>query len=109
MFTDAAAGDRTVRQLVPRVRLFVDEEYDARFPARRGARVRVLLADGGERAVDVPDRSGSPESPLSAARLADKFVAAAAPVLGASAADVHAAVLALDLDLPVSSLPVGPK
>ena len=106
MFTDAAVGDPVVDQLVSRVRVLVDEEYDARFPAHRGARVRVVLADGDERVCDVPDRSGSPELPLSAERLADKFVATAAPVLGAGAADVHAAVLALDLDAPVSALPV---
>lgn len=106
MFTDAAASDPTVQQLVSRVRLAVDEEYDARFPAHRGARVRVAFTDGGERVCDVPDRSGSPERPLSEERLADKFIATAAPVLGESAADVHAVVVTLDLNMPVSSLPV---
>ena len=109
MFSDAAASDPTVQRLVPRVHLAVDEEYDARFPARRGARVRVVFADGGEKMCDVPDRSGSPERPLSAGRLADKFVNTASPVLGAGAADLHAAVLTLDLDMPGSSLPVQPE
>jgi len=108
MFTDAAITDGAVRRMVPRVRLHVDEEYDARFPAHRGARVRVLLADGTEVVRDVPDRSGSPERPLTADRLAEKFVATAGPVLGDAAADVHAAVLGLDLMAPAAALPVRP-
>lgn len=109
MFGDDAPADPIVQHLVPRVRLSVDETYDARFPAHRGARVRAELAGGDVRVCDVPDRSGSPERPLSAERLADKFAATAAPVLGARAADVYATVLALDPNLPVSSLPVRPS
>ena len=67
LFSAAAPTDPDVERLVPRVRLAVDEEFDRRFPARRGARVRVVLADGRQLTVDVPDRSGSPERPLSAA------------------------------------------
>jgi 2-methylcitrate dehydratase PrpD len=107
MFTDAAVSDAAVQRLVPRVRLAVDEDYDARFPAHRGARVQVVLSDGAVHTVDVPDRSGSPERPLSAARMASKFVATSAPVLGESAQSVYDAVLALDLDAPVGSLPLN--
>ena len=108
MFTEAAVADPAVRRLVPRVRLSVDDEYDARFPAHRGARVRVVLDDGAELVCDVPDRSGSPERPLSAELLANRFVATAGRVLGQGAADVYEAVLRLDLDAPVCSLPIRP-
>ena len=105
MFTDAAAVDPAVKRLVARVRLAVDEHYDARFPAHRGARVEVVLDDGVARRVDVPDRSGSPEQPLSAARLAEKFIATTTPVLGDRAVSVLAAVQGLARQAPVASLP----
>ena len=93
MFTAVAADDRAVQRLVPRVRLVVDEDYDARFPAHRGARVGGwTLSDGRRRAVDVPDRSGSPERPLSDEQLAEKFVATVAPLLGDGSRAVLAAV-----------------
>jgi 2-methylcitrate dehydratase PrpD len=107
MFAAAALTDPVVHRLVPRVRLVVDEQYDERFPARRGARVQLVLTDGRRLAVDEPDRSGSPERPLSADRLADKFISTAGPVLGERARAAHAAVLALPLDAPMQALDVG--
>jgi 2-methylcitrate dehydratase PrpD len=107
MFSAAAPADPAVDRLVPRVRLVVDEQYDERFPARRGARVQLVLTGGQRLSVDVPDRSGSPERPLSADRLADKFVSTAAPVLGERARAAYAALLALPLDAPVRALDVG--
>jgi len=107
MFTAAAATDPAVQRLVPLVRLAADAHFDSRFPAHRGARVQLGLADGARPAVDVPDRSGSPERPLSGERLADKFVSTAAPVLGDQARAAYAALLALDPDAPVRSLTVG--
>jgi 2-methylcitrate dehydratase PrpD len=107
MFSAAAPTDPVVHRLVPRVRLAVDEQYDERFPARRGARVQLLLTGGQRLAVEVPDRSGSPERPLTAERLADKFVSTAAPVLGERARPALAALLALPLDAPVRALDVG--
>ncbi|QTI70973.1 MmgE/PrpD family protein [Gordonia polyisoprenivorans] len=106
MFTEDAITDPAVRCLVPRVRLSVDDAYDGRFPAHRGARVRVVYAEGEQFAVDVPDRSGSPERPLSAAALADKFSATVFPVLGSDGADLHTAVRTIELDAPVRLLPL---
>lgn len=107
MFLSAAAADTAVQRLMPRVQLAIDDQFDQRFPARRGARVQVVLTDGTRLTADVPDRSGSPERPLSADRLADKFVTTAAPVLGRRARAAHVALLALPLDAPVRSLDVG--
>jgi 2-methylcitrate dehydratase PrpD len=107
MFSSAASTDTGVQRLIPRVQLAIDDQFDQRFPARRGARVQVVLTDGTRLAADVPDRSGSPERPLSADRLADKFVTTAAPVLGRRARAAHAALLALPLDAPVRALDVG--
>jgi 2-methylcitrate dehydratase PrpD len=107
MFLSAAAADTAVQRLMPRVQLAIDDQFDRRFPARRGARVQVVLTDGTRLTADVPDRSGSPERPLSADRLADKFVTTAAPVLGRRARAAHSALLALPLDAPVRALDVG--
>ena len=107
MFSSAASTDPVVQRLVPRVRLAVDEVFDKRFPGRRGARVQVVLADGQRLAVDVPDRTGSPERPLSAERLADKFATTAGPLLGAGARRAHATLLAMPLESPVAALDVG--
>jgi 2-methylcitrate dehydratase PrpD len=108
MFTAHAANDPVVRRLTARVRLVPDAAFDARFPARRGARVTAVLADGQRRAVEVPDRPGSPERPLGSDQLAEKFVATAAAVLGDRARAAHAALLALDAATPVRSLELGP-
>lgn len=107
MFSDDAGIESSVQRLVPRVRLAVDEGYEARFPAHRGARVRVVLDDGTEHHADVRDRSGSPERPLGAARLADKFVSTVAPILGDDARAAYAALLALGPEAPIRSLEVG--
>jgi 2-methylcitrate dehydratase PrpD len=107
MFGAAAAADSTVRRIAARVRLVVDGEMEARFPAHRGARLKVVLADGRQRAVDVLDRPGSPERPLDADRLAEKFVATSAVVRGNSARSTYAALLHLDGSAPVSVLDLG--
>jgi len=107
MFADAAATDPLVQRLVGRVRLVPGAEFEARFPARRGARVTVALTGSDRQVVDVPDRPGSPERPLGADRLAAKFVATAAPVLGGGAAAALGALLALDADAPVRELDLG--
>lgn len=104
MFGAAAATDPLVRRVAARVRLVVDDQMQARFPAHRGARLRVALSDGREREVDVPDRPGSPERPLDADRLAEKFVATSAVVLGEAARSTYAALLCLDGSEPVSTL-----
>jgi len=108
MFTDAAADDPLVQRLVGRVRLRRDPAFEARFPARRGARVTVVLAGGDRQVVDVPDRPGSPERPLGPDRLAAKFVATAAPVLGGGAAAALGALLALPADAPVRTIGLHP-
>ena len=107
MFGPEAARDPQVQRLTARVRLVADAGFDARFPAHRGARVTVVGADGRRRAVDVPDRPGSPERPLGPERRADKFVATSAPVLGDGARAAYTALLALDAATPARSLDLG--
>jgi 2-methylcitrate dehydratase PrpD len=74
-FDPGVVPDGPLLALTRRVRLLPAREFDERFPSRRGARVSVRTGSDLHH-VDVPDRSGSPESPLDDERLAGKFVAA---------------------------------
>jgi 2-methylcitrate dehydratase PrpD len=81
-FTDGLADER-VLDLMKRVALRTGEEFDAAFPARRGARVTVSGRDGGQRSATVPDRRGDPANPVTPAQLDAKFRSLVEPVLGA--------------------------
>jgi 2-methylcitrate dehydratase PrpD len=105
MFGPAAASDSGVASLTPLVRLEVEDAYEDRFPAHRGARVRLEFTDGSPVTADVPDRSGSPERPLDARRRAEKFAATAAPVLGRTASARYDELVTLDPSTPVREVP----
>lgn len=77
--------DPALRALVERVELSVDADLDASFPGQRGARVRVVLADGAAHETYRPTRRGDPDLPLTDVQLSDKFVELVEPHLGAAA------------------------
>ena len=96
-FTPERLADPTTLDLARRVQLTVDDGFEAAFPARRGAKVQVLLKDGRRLEERVPDRHGSPEAPLSDEALTAKFHTLADPVLGPARAGALASALwALD-------------
>jgi 2-methylcitrate dehydratase PrpD len=64
------------------VRMFADPIFEERFPGRRGARVTAISRSGVTTAAEVPDRSGSPENPLSGAQVERKFLTTSAALLG---------------------------
>jgi len=90
--TDRGIGsDRDASELskvAGAVHMFVDRVYEERFPGRRGARVTALTQAGRTMTAEVPDRSGSPENPLSRAQVDRKFLATSAAVLGDGAPDL---------------------
>lgn len=107
-FEPERLADPVVRDLVGRVSLSVDEEFDAAFPARRAARLTVVGHDGTRREVTRLTRKGDPDDPLTEDELREKYTELAEPVLGADGA----AALATQLwQLPelasVRGLPVG--
>jgi len=61
--------------LLERVVLVADPEMSRGFPALRGARVTVELADGRRMEALVPTRKGEPGNPLTADELRAKFLA----------------------------------
>lgn len=85
-FEPARLDDPATRALMQRIDKALDPEVDAAFPARRGARVQVLLRDGRRFTHLQPDRKGDPELPLTDADLEGKLLELAAPVIGAEPA-----------------------
>lgn len=95
--------DPATRSLMTRITKACDPEVDAGFPARRGARVTVVLRDGRQFKHLQSDRKGDPELPLSDADLESKLIELASPVIGESAASrLLERIWALDssLELP---------
>ena len=80
-FDQERIEDPATRALMKRIRVSLDPELDAAFPAQRAARVAIQA--GGRRAEHLqPTRIGDPDAPLSDAQLEDKYLELAAPVIG---------------------------
>jgi 2-methylcitrate dehydratase PrpD len=68
-----AFNDPAIRRLIPLVKVYVDEEMEASYPATKGCLVRVQTRDGAvyQGRVDYP--KGEPENMLSDAEFQHKF------------------------------------
>jgi 2-methylcitrate dehydratase PrpD len=99
-FDDGPVADPDTRALMARVRMVVDPTLPDGLSEHAWSRVTVRLRDG--RALASPPRgaSGHPDQPLSDAQLRAKFLACAAPVLGADEADGVATQLDHLEDIP---------
>lgn len=71
-----------IRNVLARVHLEVDEDFDSRFPNQRAARVHVIDTQGKIYNYVRYTRKGDPDDPLSDTELNDKFQELATPVLG---------------------------
>ena len=94
-----ARADANVTRVCPRVFVHTDDDYDARYPAARMARIQITGIDGRvhERVVD--DGYGSPAQPMEDDALARKFEGLVAPVTGMDRArELRAAFAALDAE-----------
>lgn len=72
-FGEEAVRDQGLRSLIKKVRLVVDPEMDAGFPAARPCRVIIRFKDGRVFSQDNKYRKGDPENPLDAAAMQEKF------------------------------------
>jgi 2-methylcitrate dehydratase PrpD len=61
-----------IAALRSRLRVVEDAELTARYPARFGARLTLVLKSGAEIAVEIPDALGDPENPLDARQIENK-------------------------------------
>jgi 2-methylcitrate dehydratase PrpD len=86
-FEDGPVADAGTRALMDRVRMVVDPTLPDKLEQHAWSRVTVRLRDG--RLLESPPRgaSGHPDQPLTDAQLRSKFLACAAPVLGADEAE----------------------
>jgi 2-methylcitrate dehydratase PrpD len=93
-----------VQELLERVDVTPAADLTAAYPQRTSARVRVVLHDGREHAIEVSDYEGSPTNPLSWERVVEKFHWLAEPFCDeALRADIVDAVEHLD-DIPIAEL-----
>ncbi|MPZ61703.1 MAG: MmgE/PrpD family protein [Propionibacteriales bacterium] len=81
-FDDGHLHDPRLRDLMKRVTLTVDPDFDASFPRQRGARLRIDMQDGTQHVRVRPTRKGDPDDPLTDVELSDKFDELVSPVLG---------------------------
>jgi 2-methylcitrate dehydratase PrpD len=84
-FTNISAKDlenRTIRDLMTKVKLIFDPELEKLFPACRPCRISIMLKDGTTLTAENRFRKGDPENPMDRASMADKFTELTSPVIG---------------------------
>lgn len=105
-FAEDRVSDPAVAGLLARTTLRPHGDFDAVFPLRRGARLIAQTRAGDSVVIDVPDRLGSPQNPISDSALRAKFDDLVAPVLGVEASGIlRQAVEGLDGLTTVRDLP----
>ncbi len=85
--------DPELRAMMERVRVAVESEAEAAFPARRAAEVAITMNDGETHRYRQPTRRGDPDFPLDDAALSAKFHMLIEPIIGAEAAEQLGAAL----------------
>jgi 2-methylcitrate dehydratase PrpD len=99
-FEDGPVADPATRSLMDRVRMVVDPTLPQEREQHAWTRVTVRLADGTTFEEKPRGASGHPATPLTDAELRAKFLACAAPVIGADAAEGVADQIAHLEDIP---------
>ncbi|HID53002.1 MAG TPA: MmgE/PrpD family protein [Anaerolineae bacterium] len=82
IFTPEKLGDESILALARRVRVVEDPAFTALTPARRPARVVIVMVDGRRREQTVMGSKGDPDQPMTAAELEAKFMGLVTAVLG---------------------------
>lgn len=72
-FNDDTLQDATIRQLMERLTVAVDEEIDAQYPHEWGAKLVVAWQDGTKDELQSAFPKGDPENPLTKADFIEKF------------------------------------
>ena len=99
-FVDGPVADEATRRLMERVRMVIDPTLPHELEQHAWTRVTVRLSDGTTFEDKPRGASGHPTAPLSDAELRAKFLACAAPVIGADAAEGVADQIAHLEDIP---------
>lgn len=98
-----ALDDHGLKALASKVVIEEDATFNARFPAERWARARIVLKSGEVLESADHEALGNPDKPLTDAQVLAKYHALAEPVLGARAARLRDVVMDLE-SRPVSEL-----
>ena len=69
--------------MIPKVKVYTDEETDRLYPQRRGGVVTLVMRDGSRLIERVLDPKGEGENPMSDADLERKFTSNCEPIIGA--------------------------
>jgi 2-methylcitrate dehydratase PrpD len=104
MFQGDAIGKQAIRQLAARVKIVVDPEAEAVYPAKFGARVKLTLADGQSSARTVLECHGTPADPCSRDEMLEKFKLLAGMRLPAGAVSNLAGLVENVTAIPVRAL-----
>ena len=72
-----------VQAMIPKVKVYTDEETDRLYPQRRGGVVTLVMKDGSRLTERVLDPKGEGENPMSDADLERKFTSNCEPIVGA--------------------------
>ena len=72
-----------VQAMIPKVKVYTDDETDRLYPQRRGGVVTLVMKDGSRLVERVLDPKGEGENPMSDADLERKFTANCEPIIGA--------------------------
>jgi len=98
-YTQTNVDDPVIRALMSRTECHRDAELDAAYPDHWPATVEVLLRDGRELSVRIPDPTGEPANPITPQQLREKFLGLASAVTGDGAArDLADVCLRLELE-----------
>ena len=71
-----------VQAMIPKVKVYTDEETDRLYPQRRGGVVTLVMKDGSRLVERVLDPKGEGENPMSDADLERKFTSNCEPIIG---------------------------
>jgi 2-methylcitrate dehydratase PrpD len=80
-FSPERLQDPKTKQLLKKVKVAVDPELEAAFPAKRAARVAIRVGGRREEWLQ-PTRIGDPDAPLSDRALEEKYLELVTPVIG---------------------------
>lgn len=103
-FDDATRAAPWVAETAAKLHVRAAPDLDARYPAERPSRV-ALLTSRGRFTAERAEAAGSPEYPVTAAMLKDKFLGLTVPVLGQARADsLYDALMSVDTADDVADL-----
>jgi 2-methylcitrate dehydratase PrpD len=104
-FAPDALATAEVLALMNKVRVHIDDALTAVWPAKRGARLVLMLKDGRTVQHAVEDPSGGDLRPITAEAVREKFALLATPILGGGAAQqLEAAIAECDRARDISAM-----